>query len=151
MRTMLKIRVLTVGVSCALLGALAVPMARAAPELDVSVDVSSRAGVLLSAGLTHWERARPLSESRLDRAHVDRSSVGTTEAVRQMPPSPAVGLRAGQRTADRTADAPTGTPSLPTPLNGPGSPTPFGLSLAGLVGVGAWMRRRRCRMMRPLI
>ena len=135
MRTMLKIRVLTIGVSCALVGALAVPMARAAPELGVT----ARAGALLSAGLTHWESAPSAVDERLA-----ASPLGSAEAVRA-----ATLVAAPELNAD--AAGPTEMSSSQVPHEGPASPTPFSLALAGLLGVGFWMQRRRRRMLRPLI
>jgi len=130
---------LTIAASCGLLVALAVPSVRAAPEFESH----ARLGAMLTTGMAPWERSLPETTERGGdyAARAEAAAVETSAAT----------SGAEAPTADAVDAAVGHTPRGRFPLEGPAAPTPFGLSLVGLLGVGFWMHRRQRRMASPLI
>jgi len=125
---------LALAISCGLLLMMAAGTARAEPETERLSQLNAAIG----GGVSSWS-GRTWSQSSADRTPRAAAVTGVQAETRaDAAPVP--------ETAAETAE-----PRKPIPLGGPSSPTPFGLSLFGLVGVGVWMQRRRRRMAWPLI
>ena len=132
--------ILAIAISCAALLAIGVGSASATPETDGLRGISAAIGPDLgSMGRFVGGRTSPagLTTVLADEGTSDVSTARAAESRKHV-----------TGTATRDSDVPA---SGPIPLSGPHSPTPFGLSLVGLISLGIAMQRRHRRMSAPLL
>jgi len=92
-------------------------------------------GGALSASTAPWEGATSFRGSTVD------------DLDTPAPPPPSA---ADTRSATPASPIESNAPGETSGIEGPSDPTPFGIMLFGLFGVGTWLHRRRRRMSVPL-
>lgn len=132
--------ILAIAISCVALLAVGVGSADASPETDGLRGVSAAISPDLGSMARFVGGRRSPTSLTTVLANEGTPDVSTARAA----------ARSTRPTSATTteADAPA---SAPTPLGGPHSPTPFGLSLVGLISLGIAMHRRSRRMSAPLL